>query len=522
MWQQSYWLHGTERPDMKGYFWPSKATCLEADAVIIGSGAGGASVADVLTAAGLSVVMLEEGKHITSSSASQVATDAFSMAWRSAGISAAIGRPAITYAEGRCVGGGTEINSAIAQRADVDLIEQWRKLNKIKDFTPESLAPYFERAERAVNASLTPGPLGGPTEILRQGSDALGWKVSELKRGQRGCKGANRCSYICPTGAKQSMAVTLLPKAVERGMRLLARTRVDRIRFKKGRATEVLGRSVDPAGGQAAPVRVRAGMVFVCAGAIQTPALLRYSGLREGIGNTLRLHPTIKATVLFNERLDAHLSRLPLTAVTEFMPEQRIGGSVFTPPIFGLSLAEDWNNRGNLMQNWRFCGSYYGMIRARGVGAVRLIPGTKEPLVSFKLTPEDWIALGQVLTRLGQAMFAAGARKVFPSIFGHEGWTSPDQVYEFWNKPLPSATDLMTVHLFSSCPLNEHENACGVDSYGRVRGIENLFVADASLIPEAPGVNPQMTIMALAFRVAEAALSRSSGERARSAARERV
>ncbi|WP_439366061.1 FAD-dependent oxidoreductase [Bradyrhizobium sp. DASA03005] len=504
---------------MKGSFQPSKARHLEADALIVGSGAGGASVADVLTAAGLSVIMLEEGKHIASSSASPVATEAFSMAWRSGGITATIGRPAITYAEGRCVGGGTEINSAIAQRADSDLIDQWRTLNKIENFTPDDLAPYYERAERAVNASLTPGPLGPATDILRRGGEALGWKVSELKRAQRGCNGTNRCSYVCPSGAKQSMAVTLLPKAVDRGMRLLAQTRADKILIEKGRAKEVLAHSIEE---QAMPVRIRAGMVFVCAGAIRTSALLRYSGLREGIGNTLRVHPTIKVTVLFNELFDAHLSRLPLAAITEFMPEQRIGGSVFTPGVFGLSLAEDWKNRGDLMRDWRFCGSYYGMIRPRGVGSVRLLPGVNEPLVSFKLAPEDWIALGQVLTRAGQVMFAAGARKVFPSIFGHEGWTSPDQVHEFWDKPLPiSSTELMTVHLFSSCPLGEHRKACGVDSFGRVRGVENLFVADASLIPEAPGVNPQMTIMALAFRVAEAALSHSTEERARSAARER-
>ncbi|MVT78790.1 FAD-dependent oxidoreductase [Bradyrhizobium cajani] len=506
---------------MKGSFRPSNPAQLDADAAIIGSGAGGASVADVLTAAGLSVIMLEEGKHIPSSAASPIASEAISAAWRCGGVTSAIGRPPIVYAEGCCVGGGTEINSAITQRADSALIEQWRKLNKIENFTPDELTPYYERAEAAVNASLTPGPLGRATDILRQAGEALGWKVSDLKRGQRDCKGANRCSYVCPSGAKQSMAVTLLPKAVDCGMRLLAQTRVHKIRIEKGRAIEVLAQS-RAEGGPALSVRVKANMVFVCAGAIHTAALLRCSGVHKRVGDTLRFHPTIKATALFSEPVDAHKSRPPLAAITEFMPDQRIGGSVFTPGIFGLSLAEDWKNRGDLMRDWRFCGSYYGMIRPRGVGSVRLIPGSNGPVVTFKLVPEDWTALSQVLTRLGQALFAAGARKVFPSITGHEGWTSPDQVHEFWNKPLPKqATNLMTIHLFSSCPPGEHRDVCAVDSYGRVRGIENLFVADGSLIPEAPGVNPQMTSMALAFRVAEAALCHSPRERARSASRDR-
>ncbi|WP_026187599.1 GMC family oxidoreductase N-terminal domain-containing protein [Ensifer sp. BR816] len=506
---------------MKSSFCRTSERQLEADAVIIGSGAGGASVADVLTAAGLCVIMLEEGKHVPASSASPLASDAFAAAWRNGGLTAAIGQPPIAYAEGRCVGGGTEINSGITQRADDDLIDQWRKLYKIENFTPDELAQYYERAETAVNASWTPGPLGRATGILQQGGKALGWEVSELKRGQRGCKGANRCSFVCPSRAKQSMAVTLLPKAMGRSMRLYAQARVVKIHLDKGRATEVTAQSLD-AGGQAVQLRVKAGLVFVCAGAIHTPAILRRSGLRKRIGNTLRVHPTIKATALFDDPVDAHQSRLPLAAVTEFMPEQRIGGSVFTPAVFGLSLAEDWANRGDLMQHWRFCGSYYGMIRPRGVGSVRSLSGINEPLVRFKLAPEDWIALGQVLTRLGQAMFAANARKVFPSISGHEGWTSPDQAHEFWHKPPPKRrSNLLTIHLFSSCPPGEDRDACAVDSYGRVRGIENLFVADGSLIPEAPGINPQMTIMALAFRAAEAALSHSAQERARSAARER-
>ncbi|MBB4200767.1 oxidoreductase [Rhodoblastus sphagnicola] len=498
---------------MKGSFRPCSPLVLDADAVIIGSGAGGSSVADVLTAAGLSVVMLEEGGYLPGSRASALATEAFPAAWRCGGLTAALGRPPIAYAEGRGVGGGTEINSAIVQRTADELIDEWRARYRIEEFSPEALAPYFERAESTVNASYTPGALGRPTDILREGGKRLGWKVSDLKRGQKDCKGANRCSFVCPNGAKQSMAVTLLPRAIGRGMRLLAHTRVTKLVIRKGRVEEVRAQATDSSG-SALPVVIRANLVFSCAGAIHTPALLQRSGLRRRIGATLRLHPTIKATAVFDEPVDAHASRLPLSAITEFMPDQRIGGSVFTPSVFALSLAEDWKQRADLMMDWRRCGSYYGMIRPKGTGSVLALPGAREPLVRYALAPQDWVALGQVLTRLGQAMFAAGARKVFPSISGHKGWTNAGEVEEFWDRPLPAtSTNLMTIHLFSSCPPGENADLCATDSFGRVRGIENLFVADGSLIPEAPGVNPQMTIMALAFRVAEAALALSGRAR---------
>ena len=505
---------------LKGSFRPSGPMQIDADAVIIGSGAGGSSVADVLTKAGLSVVMLEEGGHVPADAASPLATEAFPAAWRSGGLTAAIGRTPIAYAEGRCVGGGTEINSAITQRAHPDLLDYWRQLYKIADFGPDQLEPFYERAETVVNARIMTGPLGQATDILRRGGEALGWQVSDLKRGQRGCQGANRCSFVCPNGAKQSMAVTLLPQAVDRGLRLIAHTRVVKLVHKAGKVTEVLARATG-ANHEEFAISVRAKMFFSCAGAIHTPALLKRSGFRHRIGQTLRLHPTIKATALFNGPVDAHKSQLPLAAITEFMPEQRIGGSVFTPSLFGISLAEDWAQRGELIQQWRNCGSYYGMIRPRGVGSILALPGVREPLVRYRLAPEDWIALGQIVTRLGQAMFAAGAKKVFPSITGHAGWTDAKQVMEYWDKPLPkTATNLMSIHLFSSCPPGEQADACATDSFGRLRGVENLFVADGSLIPEAPGVNPQMTIMALAFRTAEAALANSALSRAALAVRE--
>lgn len=505
---------------MKGSFRPSQPLNLECDAVIIGSGAGGSSVADVLTEAGLSVVMLEEGGYVPAYEASSRATEAFAAAWRCRGLTAALGAPPIAYAEGRCVGGSTEINSAIGQRTDAELLDSWGRHYRIADFGAEALSPFYERAEKAVNLSFTQAPLGQPSDILRRGGEALGWKVTELARGQRDCKGANRCSFVCPNGAKQSMAVTLLPHAVQRGMTLLAHTRVNRLVLKGNSVHEVRATALN-AIGESVPIRVRGELVFACAGAIHTPALLLRCGLRNHIGQTLRLHPTIKATAIFDEIVDAHASRLPLVAITEFMPGQRIGGSIFTPALFGISLAEDWARRSDLIIDWRRCGTYYAMIKPRGIGTITPLPFASEPLVRFKLAPDDWTNLGQALARLAQVMFAAGARRVIPSITGHAGWIDADQATEFLTAPLPRVgTNLMTVHLFSSCPPGENPELCATDSYGRVKGIDNLFVADGSSIPEAPGVNPQLTIMALAFRAAGAALAQSAKARINAAARE--
>jgi choline dehydrogenase-like flavoprotein len=143
---------------------------------------------------------------------------------------------------------------------------------------------------------------------------------------------------------------------------------------------------------------------------------------------------------------------------------------------------------------------------------VRSLPGLAEPIVRHALVATDWQNLATGVSRLGRAMFAAGARIVYPAIYGHAGWTTPEQCDEFLEGGLPrDRTNLMTIHLFSSCPPGEDKQRCATDSFGRLHGVENLVIADGSQIPEAPGVNPQATIMALAFRAAERAMS-SAGD----------
>ena len=96
-----------------------------------------------------------------------------------------VGGTPIAFAEGRCVGGGTEINSAIFQRAPDDVIEGWATANHLHDFSPQMLMPFYDRAAAVVNASLTPGPAGPPTEILRRASKVMGWKTTALERGRQ-------------------------------------------------------------------------------------------------------------------------------------------------------------------------------------------------------------------------------------------------------------------------------------------------------------------------------------------------
>jgi choline dehydrogenase-like flavoprotein len=168
-----------------------------------------------------------------------------------------------------------------------------------------------------------------------------------------------------------------------------------------------------------------------------------------------------------------------------------------------MALAEDWARRASLIADHRHLAMYYAMIRPQGWGRVRAVPGLREPWVTYDLAPLDWTALADGGASLAGALFAAGAEWVGPAVNGHPGWRSPAEA-KAWaaSGAGRERAALMTIHIFSSLPMGERADL-PVDSRGRFKALDNLIVADASVLPTAPGVNPQATIMALALRAAD-------------------
>jgi choline dehydrogenase-like flavoprotein len=480
---------------------------LECDVLIIGSGAGGATLSDALTKAGRDVLMLEEGPDIPVSEQPSV-SEGIRRMWRYGGLTAALGAPPVSYAEGCCVGGGTEVNSAIMQRAPDALLTAWASRYRINDYGPEQLAPYYEEAETLINACATPPPHFAATTLLRNGAHALAWQVTDLKRAQKDGPGIDLRRVDQIRGGKQTMRATALPAALARGMRLVPDCRVQRLAVRNALVTKVFATARNSRGG-GRHLTIYPQYVFVCAGAVHGPALLQRSSIRRQVGKTLRMHPTIKAHALFDSDVQAEQSPLPLCAITEFMPDQRLGGSMNFPGYLAMSLAEDWQRRKWLWQHRTRIGMYYAMTRGEACGSVVSMLGLKEPLVFYQVTPRDRENLRQGLLHLTEALFAAGARFVGPSIYGHAGWHSFDEARRSLSQVLAKEANLVSLHLMSSCPIGEDRTRCAVNSTGRLFGISNLYVADASQIPEAPGTNPQLTVMAQSLRTAAHFLSAS-------------
>ncbi len=357
------------------------------------------------------------------------------------------------------------------------------------------LLPHFETCERDLSVSLWPGEAPPASRKLGEGAHRLNWKCLEVPRWLRYEPFAVLEGR--PPARRRSMTETYVPRALHAGCRLLPDTRVRRLtRLSARRWTIEAERTLRAE--RPARVSIEAESVFVCAGAIQTPALLRRSGLRTNVGNALRLHPMIKVIAEFPEDVNTLDMGVPAEQVKEFAPDFTFGASISSPPYLALGL-RDRRDR-CAVSDWRRMAVYYAATSSRGQGSIRPLPGWRDPLVRYRITPEDMTLLSDALQKLALLLFQAGATTVYPSIERAQPVTSPDELDRLGDALRSGQPNLMTVHLFSSCPMGEDRRRCAVNSFGKVHGHDNLYVSDASILCSAPGVNPQGSIMALARR----------------------
>jgi choline dehydrogenase-like flavoprotein len=478
---------------------------LRVQVLIIGSGAGGATTANVLADQGFEVVVLEEGDRHALSSYGQKPTQAMRQLYRNFGMMPIMGRTPIGYVEGRCLGGSTEINTGFWHRLPPEFLLRWKARFGLADFSQEILEPHFEWAEESLKVG-TRGPDDWPksTQVFQRGIEAMDWSAHEVKRAASGCVNTNSCSAGCPKGAKQGVSVAMIPRAEALGVRFLTGCKA-KLLLKSGRRITGVLAEIKREGGSSDLVRIDADHVFVCAGPTQTPTLLRRSGIKEHVGDSFQIHPMLKVTAVFDEIIDAHKSVMPLLQVKEFWPDISIGGSFFSLGHLALNLADNWRENHAAMAGYRNMATYYVAVRGTGGGTVRAkILGDGEPQLKYELSDVDVLHLSQGLARLSTMLLKAGAREVYPCVFGLDKITSELQAVRWLDELLPrSSLSLTTVHAFSTCPMGEKADRCAADSFGKVHGLENLFINDASMLPDSPGINPQGTIMALAHRNAQ-------------------
>src|SRR5437870_3712613 len=377
-----------------------------------------------------------------------------------------------------------------------------------EDADPATMKPYFDEVERMIGVRPVPWEIiGRNAEVFDQGVRALGLRGEPIQRNIVGCRGCGECAFGCPSDAKQAMHLTYLPAACAAGARLYARCRVERMRIERGRAAGIeavlLERDGNAVRGR---LRVCAPLVVAAAGAIHTPGLLARSGVRHpALGRNLRLHPAVGVAGYFKEELLAWRGTLQSYLVDRLQDSHGIMIEV-TNPVPGVSAAA-LPGVGTALKDglarFRHAASAGLFVSDTGSGRVRRLPRGREPLVTYGLARADARALGEGIALVAEIFFAAGAESVYPGVAGIPELRHPREAAALREGRFgPSALPPTGFHPMGTARMGGDPGRSGTDSWGAVRGIPGLHVADASLFPTCVGVNPQVSIMAFAARIA--------------------
>ena len=501
---------------------PEGDTTIEADVCVVGSGAGGAVIAAKLAEAGRRVVVLEAGPYVTAEDFTQREADASDRMFEGHGILTTEDL-AFGVLAGRVAGGSTTINWMTSLRPPPWALEEWERDHGLHGVTSPEFASLVEDVAERLHVTTEESQVNASNDVLRRGCEALGYRAGldfdVIPRNARGCAGrCDFCFFGCVYSAKQSTRVTYLPDAAKAGARFLFDTRADAVLLEGGEATGVA--ATYRGAGREVPVRVRARAVVAAGGAIQTPALLWRSGLRSrGIGAGFRIDPTTALLGEFPRPVRMWEGPMQTIVVTRFQDADEghhgpwIEGVPGHPGLGGL--ATPWQGgRAHKDSMRRLDRTAACIVLVRDVAEGRVtVDARGEPRLVYRLSDRDRANLVRGLQEAARIHRAAGALRI--ATLHLRDCSVGDGISRIRDGPFDAFLDriarlgirenglaLFTAHPMGSCRAGRDPRRSAAGGSGESHEVRNLWIGDGSLLPTAPGVNPMISIMALAARTA--------------------
>jgi len=489
---------------------------LTADAVVIGTGAGGSMALRELARAGLSVIALEEGGDHLPADFNQREEQMLPMLFQDRG-----GRStrdlAIRVLQGRGVGGSTLHNTNLCKRTPDAILELWRDRYHVSGAGPAEMAPVFERIERELSVTEIPAAQrNANNDVLRRGAEALGWKGGPLKHNRVGCQESGFCELGCSYDAKQNARKVLVPQALEAGATVYADVEARRIVAHDRRVAGVEALARDASGRAVARLDIKSRVVVLGASATGSAALVRASGLddpHEQAGRCLRIHPGAVVAGVFDAPILGHKGIPQSYECTEHLSfEEGSDKRVWIVPAFAhpIGCASTLPGFGaahmRAMRQYPHISVMTAMLHDETKGEVTSADG--RPVLDYVMDAADRAQLAKGLVACARLLFAAGAREVtIPAIPPVRLANAKELDALDLRFVRPHSVPITAVHPMGTLRMGDDPRTSVVNSRGEHHQVKGLFVADGSLFPTSLGGPPQISIYAFALHLAPHAIA---------------
>ncbi|MEI7560191.1 MAG: GMC family oxidoreductase [Actinomycetes bacterium] len=492
---------------------------LEADVVIVGSGAGGGVIAGTLAKQGLKVVVVEAGNYLNESDFQMLEIPAFMNSyWRGGPTPTADMNVSIQAGAG--LGGGTVINWTNCLKTRPCVRDQWANEFGLEGVDGGEYDRHLDSILTRIMANDKCSDLNLPQQRMQTGAEQLGWSFEQTTRNTDPATYdplvAGFMGFGDPSGSKQSTLATYLLDAFNDGADIIVNTSVRKVLTDGGRAAGIEGAWTDPATGRTAEVIVRAGKVVVACGSVESPALLLRSGIGgPAVGKYLRLHPCTAVMGRYSEDMKSWWGAPHAGLVDEFADTGDgwgwlIEGAQYTTAVSAAAVpfttAEDHKR---VMSDFSNTASFIGLLRDRGHGTVS-IDANGEAVHHYSITDEVDIRNSYAAIESQIRLHAAaGAETIVSLAEGLPDWRHGDDLETFITRcrrmPLRAGGQrLFSAHQMGSCRMGTDPTESVAGPWGELHDTPGVWIGDASAFPTASGTNPMVSVMALAHRTAEA------------------
>jgi len=487
---------------------------LTADIIIIGTGAGGGTSAEIFAQAGLKVLMIEEGPLKSTRDFNLNEGQAYADLYQE-GAGRVTKDGGIGILQGRCVGGTTVVNWTSSFRTPNATLEYWQKTFQVKGCSAAEMTPWFEHMEKRLNISPWQGEPNENNTVLKQGCEKLNipWKV--IPRNVKGCWNLGYCGMGCPTNAKQSMLVTTIPDALEHGATLLYSARVERLLIKDKKVTGVECFALDKDNNKTSKkIIARAPYVILAAGGINGPALMLRSKApdpKKLIGKRTFLHPTVFSFAQFEHEITPFYGAPQSIYSDHFQWTNGAKGPLsyklevppLHPGITSIMLMGHGNGLIEDMSKLKNTHAMLALLRdgfdTESEGASITLSDDGSPIVDYPLNEYLFDGIKRAYLSMAEVQFAAGAKRVRPA-HQHGQWFESFSAFKSNFSHLEhqvSSSLIGSAHVMGGLAMGENKKNCLVDSDGKYHYLDNLWVFDGSVFPTSIGTNPQLSIYAL-------------------------